>query len=296
MKQALILHIASGQAFFSGVILVQLALVLALRRQNRWIKLGGTIAAYGGLLLIVASATPLSGWFYAFAGTVTVAWLILEDTGRPQVRRVRPWLRGIVAATWWLGVALEAPYHGMPTLPNLGDPTVYVVGDSVAAGTGIEAMTWPKLLAQERGLRIRDLSLPGATVTTALRDQATRCVERDALVLAEIGGNDVLAGTPPASFERSLDALLARLRSEGRTVVLLELPLPPFYNRYGSIQRRLARRHGVWLVPKRILLGVLMTPGATVDTVHLSRQGHEQMARVLGDVLRPSVQRSTIAR
>src|SRR5437764_1030097 len=77
------------------------------------------------------------------------------------------------------------------------------------------------------------------------------------LVLAEIGGNDILGDTGPEAFGRGLDALLGRLRAGGRTVVMLELPLPPSYNRYGEAQRRLARRHGAFLVPKRVLLGVM---------------------------------------
>jgi len=295
MRQSLIFHIASGEAFFSGVALIVLAVVLAHRHRNRWIRLGGSVASCTGLLLVVASATPLSGWFYAIAGVVTAVWFVVERTHRPRVERARPWLRGAVVTIWLLGAAFEAPYHLVPVLPVRGDVPVYVVGDSLAAGMGIEAVTWPKLLAREHGLRVRDLSLAGATVGTALKDQASRCTEPGTLVLAEIGGNDVLAGTAPAEFERSLDRLLARLRSDGRRVVLLELPLPPFYNRYGSIQRRLARKHGARLVPKRVLLGVLTTPGATVDTIHLSRHGHERMAQVLGAVLRPDARRSVVA-
>ena len=120
--------------------------------------------------------------------------------------------------------------------------------------------------------------------------------EPRALVLLEIGGNDVLAGTPPQDFERALDALLGRLRAGDRTVIMLELPLPPLYNSYGRIQRRLARRHGAPLVPKRVILGVLTTPGATVDTIHLSRKGHEQMARVLETVLEPILRPTDEAR
>ena len=88
------------------------------------------------------------------------------------------------------------------------------------------------------------------------------------LVLVEIGGNDVLRATRPLAFEEGLDVLLAKLRDTRRTVVMLELPLPPFHNRYGEVQRRLAKRHGVLLVPKRVLMGVLTSAGsATLDTV-----------------------------
>ncbi len=69
------------------------------------------------------------------------------------------------------------------------------------------------------------------------------------------------------------------------TVVLLELPLPPFANRYGAAQRRAARRRGVLLVPKRLLLGVLTADGATLDSIHLTPTGHDRMADAIWDVI-----------
>jgi acyl-CoA thioesterase I len=106
-----------------------------------------------------------------------------------------------------------------------------------------------------------------------------------ALVLVEIGGNDVLRAYRPNAFERALDALLAKLRGGGRTVVMFELPLPPFHNRYADAQRRMARRHGVLLVPKRVLIGILTSEGATVDSIHLSRRGHELMAETVWGII-----------
>ena len=82
-----------------------------------------------------------------------------------------------------------------------------------------------------------------------------------------------------------LDALLGRLRGEGHLVVMFELPLPPFHAGFGAAQRRAARRHGVVLIPKRVLAGVLLTRGATFDTIHLSSTGHRLMAGAVGATL-----------
>ena len=62
---------------------------------------------------------------------------------------------------------------------------------------------------------------------------------------------------------------------------MLELPLPPTCNAYGRIQRRLARQYETLLVPKRVLLGVLQQPGTTLDTIHLSQEGHQRMAEAI---------------
>jgi acyl-CoA thioesterase-1 len=44
----------------------------------------------------------------------------------------------------------------------------------------------------------------------------------------------------------------------------------------------------VALIPKRVLLAVLRRDGATLDSVHLSQAGHERMAEVVWDVVRPA--------
>lgn len=287
---AVVYHVASGQAFFSGVVLISLAVLLAFRFRTRWPAFGRTVLACLALILIAVSAAPLPGWFYLIAGVASLVWIGLEGSSRTRWQRGKPWLRGLVLAIWGLGVALELPYHRAPFIPMLGNPKVYVVGDSLSAGVGDQAVeTWPKRLERTRGLIVGDFAKMGATVTSA-RTQVEQ-IHGDGLVIVEIGGNDVLGGTTPETFEQGLDALLARLQSQNRTVILLELPLPPFYNRYGMIQRRLARRHGALLVPKRVLLRVLTTKGATVDSVHLSLKGHRLMAEAVWAIIRPAFAR-----
>ncbi len=135
----------------------------------------------------------------------------------------------------------------MPDLPRMDNPPDFLVGDSLSAGMGGEPETWPKLLARGHHVVVHDLSRSGADVATAMR-QAEQVIDPAPLVLAEIGGNDVLRANAPETFERGLDVLLAKLREGGCTIIMLKLPLPPFCNRYGADQRRLAKRHGVLLV------------------------------------------------
>ncbi|MDB5352331.1 MAG: lysophospholipase L1-like esterase [Planctomycetota bacterium] len=282
---SLIHHIASGQSFFSGVALIVLAAVARFGKARRWSAILGTISACVGLILIAVSSTPLPMGFYVVAGMISLAWLGIEGSTRATLRRPKLLLRCAVIAVWGLGAAMELPFHVSPRVPRLGHPALWIVGDSLGAGTGGEGDTWPKLLAKEHGLVVHDLARVGANVNSA-QAQADRVTGPGALVLAEIGGNDVLGDTSPVAFETGLDALLSRLRSGQRTVLLLELPLPPFSNKYGEIQRRLASRHGVLLVPKRVLIGVLTTPGATTDSVHLTAAGHALMAETVWTIVR----------
>jgi acyl-CoA thioesterase I len=61
--------------------------------------------------------------------------------------------------------------------------------------------------------------------------------------------------------------------------------LRPFDNGYGEAQRRLAKHHGVIMIPKRVLIGILTTDGATLDTIHLSARGHELMAQAIWGII-----------
>jgi acyl-CoA thioesterase-1 len=104
-------------------------------------------------------------------------------------------------------------------------------------------------------------------------------------VILEIGGNDLLGGTSIPKFREDLEKMLALVCGPRRRVAMIELPLPPFYNRYGMVQRALAKSHGVTLIPKRYLAKVISTPGATVDGLHLSNAGHALLARSLFEML-----------
>jgi acyl-CoA thioesterase-1 len=69
--------------------------------------------------------------------------------------------------------------------------------------------------------------------------------------------------------------------------VMLELPLPPFFNAYGRVQRELAAKHHVPMISKREFAGVVFSPGATLDTVHLSEPGHALMAEMIWSYVNP---------
>ena len=232
----------------------------------------------------------MAPWFYGCAGVVSFLWIGFEGTTSARLQSTRVGLRFAVLAVWWVGPCVELPYHLTPALAPRGNPVVYVLGDSISAGVGGEATTWPKLLADRRSTPVVDLSVAGLDVAKAQK-QASRVVEPGSIVVLEIGGNDILGSTTPEAFERDLDLLLARISGQGRTILFLELPLPPTYNRFGEIQRRLAASHHARLVPKRVLMGVLASGGATLDSIHLSPAGHARMAEAIGKILPPALAR-----
>ncbi len=275
----------SGLAIFLAAGMILPAVVL-LPRTKGWKAKGLGIVVLIGLAIAVVSAAPLSYWIYVAAIGITLAWLRLERKANEQwtvaVRRA--------TATIWIGIVLlELPQQFSPRLTPLGNPPLYVIGDSVTAGMGgSNDGTWTSLLPEH--VEAHNLARPGATTASALKYQVPQIPADAQLVLVEIGGNDLLGSTSSAQFERDLAALLQQLtQSPARpTILMLELPLPPLSNEYGRIQRQLAARHDVQLVPKRIFMSVLASDGATLDGIHLSEAGHRRMADAVWRVIEPA--------
>ena len=281
-----LLLFGSGQAIFLAAAMV-LAAVVLLPRVRGWRAAGLAMLARLGLFVAIVSAAPLSYWLYGAAIGVTGVWLWSERRQSPAKTEGPLWWRLGVAALWIGIVLLELPYQFVPRLPPVDNPPLFVIGDSVSAGMGgNDEQTWTSHLPDH--VEVHNLARPGATTAMALKSQASQLPKEGGIVLLEIGGNDLLGETSAVQFERDLDRLLAAAKAEGRTLVMFELPLPPLSNEYGRIQRRLAARYGVHLIPKRVLISVLAGGGATLDSIHLTNAGHKQMAAAVWSVLGPA--------
>jgi acyl-CoA thioesterase-1 len=284
----LVYHIASGQSFFTGVLLLIIAVQLSRRTGNVYRRLW-TISLLLGAIGIAVSATPLGIGWYAVATAITLAWLGFRIRNKDSVR-----LRQATVVIWALLVAIELPYHFLPHVTKAAARSVSVIGDSVTAGLGDNdpAIKWPTLLATEHAIQIQDLSHAGETAASAGKHLNDVDVAAPIVVL-EIGGNDLLGSTTPAQFEQDLRNLLRRVTAAERQIVMLELPLPPFHNEYGRVQRNLAKEFRVALVPKRFFLAILAADGATLDSIHLAQDGHQRMAKMIWTVLQPAFTEST---
>ena len=275
----IVYHIVSGQAFFTGVVLVLLAALLSLC-ESSFARRGMVLSLVIGVLAMAVSSTPLPWWFYGVATLVTLFWLVTLFT-----QRWRKAAAEAMVGVWLLGLLLEVPYHLTPGVEPVSSRRLTVIGDSVTAGLGdSETETWPRILAREHEIAVQDLSHVGDTVAAARKRVAASQIDSQ-LVLLEIGGNDVLGSTTAVEFATSLDSLLTELASPGRQLVMLELPLPPFYHGFGRIQRRLAKKHGVRLVPKRVFLSILAGGDTTLDSIHLSQAGQQMMADVVWGIV-----------
>jgi lysophospholipase L1-like esterase len=263
-----------GNVFFVGLALAIVGLTLRIRATAKRWQSAAFILSITGALLVALSGTPLPIWAYL----IVLASLASSVVG---VSRKRPWAHWASAFTvgaFAAAGAWESLYHMPVTIPVAGYDTLFVVGDSLSMGADPPGKSWPELLADKAHMKAKNFSFGGAKVASA-QHNAERIDKDDALVILEIGGNDLLSGE--GGFYSNLDQMLRTVCSGKRSVAMLELPLPPLFNSYGMAQRQLAAKYGVTLIPKRYLTRVLTTPGATVDGLHLSNTGHALLAETI---------------
>jgi len=256
---------------------------LLLRFRNPAARTALSVLAMIGIFLVLLSATPLPYWVY-------VMWTVSAFAGLMALNREKVPGKGLgglggalIATTLGLCLA-ELPHHLAPKLTVPPDTTVYVIGDSISAGIGNKERCWPSILEEMTHLSVVNLAQAGATTDRALK-QAQAIQHPASLVIVEIGGNDLLGDKDASTFETELDALLTLLRTDQHQVLVLELPLFPFRNAYGTAQRRIIIKHKSAMLPKRLFTQVLGTDHGTLDGLHLSQAGHHAMAALIADVL-----------
>lgn len=245
------------------------------------------------VIFVACSSWPAPVWLMSIS-LVWVGYLInelrrhkmhntSEQMAQGFLRRRMRWNFALLVV--WIALVLwtELPFQRWPVL-NDEPHSILVIGDSVTAGLNDGEDTWPRKLARQVSIDVIDASQPGATLKSAF-EQNGRLTGRSGLVLLEIGGNDLLEGLPVQQFEGDLARLLKEVVHPDRTVVMLELPLPPFFQEYGAIQRRQAAMNHVQMIPKRNFARVLTGDGTTVDGIHLSDHGQTQMLEVIRRLL-----------
>ena len=241
----------SGVAVFPGAAGI-LFLVLQAVRGGRVGRLLTATVLTVGVFLILCGSPVLPVWYVGLSGLWFVylsiwrlreRFLIISDASRvrPLTQKLFGRRTVLVTAIVWLGTGLlvELPYQVLWPVP-IADLQLLVVADSVTAGLTDGEETWPMLVARDLKLNVVDASQPGATLESAIQQNA-RLADATGLLILEIGGNDLLEGLPVDQFTKSLDRLLSSVVAPGRTVLMFELPLPPLCSRYGAAQRRLAR-------------------------------------------------------
>jgi acyl-CoA thioesterase-1 len=195
---------------------------------------------------------------------------------------------------------VAAPELATPgTAPAAGYPRILCLGDSLTEGLGVDPeQAWPDLLERE----LRSNGFPRAEVvnagvsgsTSASASQRLRWQLRsppDLLILA-LGANDGLRGISPADMKKNLAAAIDLAQSNGITVLLAGMKMPPNYGgeftrEFEAVYTSLAAEKNVPLIPF-LLEGVAAEPSLNLlDGIHPNADGYAVMAKLVAKHLRP---------
>lgn len=271
-----ILHVTNGDVFYVSVLLLTLGCAARVFRAPggaKWVRLTAHLVVMFGvifLLLTVGSLTPMWG----------VYLLLILGTALVHRTARRRWFAVAVAALV-ICVLLGWRYEARTASLDASRPII-VYGDSLSIDYHVaDDQVWPRRLSERLGREVQNRAHAGYQVEDVLK-LIERDMPEDSNVILAIGGNDTLGSTPRAVYARGLDQLLSSLSERGNHIIMLEAPAPPTAPWYAWVQRYAAWRHGVPLLPKRVMLSAIFGEAeTTVDDLHLSARGHERMARAV---------------
>lgn len=294
---SVLFHFVGGDAFFSGFISVAAGAFLIGMTQGKRHRIGAVLILIGWLF-VITSATPLPSFQYICLALISLRILIgnrpgtTSESTESESETKQPSKPEFSPARWcptlcFLAIGtmcFEFLHHHSVAADVPAQSPVFVIGDSLSAGIndGVD-IPWPQRLAEITSLKVSNLAKAGATCRSAVSQ--LEGLPKQCTVLVEIGGNDLLSGRSTSDFETDLDDLLKTLQTPDRQVVMFELPLPPLCNGYGYAQRKLTARYNIPLIPRRVLASVLFSENATLDSIHLSNKGHQQLAEHVAKAL-----------
>lgn len=164
--------------------------------------------------------------------------------------------------------ATEVAKDGKPALPAIpvmgSERKIIAFGDSLFAGYGLDPRdSYPEKL--ESALRAKGINadvinagVSGDTTAAGLnRLEFTLVSQKEAppaLLILELGGNDLLRGVSPEETKANLSKMLAILRKAKVPVLLMGMRSPPNYGpefqaKFDAIYADLAKEYGASLIP-----------------------------------------------
>lgn len=204
-----------------------------------------------------------------------------------------------LAACLALAGGLAARADGPPDA-NTNRPAILVLGDSLAAGYGVDpGAAYPALLQKKvdaAGLNFVVINggVSGDTSAGGLRRVDWYLRRRIEVLILELGGNDGLRGVPPAATRTNLQGIVdaAKKAWPDIKIVIAGMRMPPnlgqeYTDAFEKIFPALARDNHAALVPF-LLEGVGGTPDLNApDQIHPTAEGHRIVAENVWKVLKP---------
>ena len=179
--------------------------------------------------------------------------------------------------------------------------SLLIVGDSLSSGYGLtNGSSWvdrldARLKQKTPDWRVINASVSGDTTQNGLqRLQPALNRQQPQGVLIELGGNDVLRGTPPAAIRQNLLTMIRQAKSAGAWVVLLDAPVLPNYGKpYADAVAKLyvevAREEKIVRVPC-FVCGVGISAGMMqADGIHPNEKAQAKMLDAVWPTIKPKL-------
>lgn len=219
--------------------------------------------------------------------------------------RQRYWLARLCAAAL-LAAGCGAGRDAIETAPSAAaaavgeQPVVLFLGDSLSAGYGLPADRAFPALVQERidaaglGYRVVNAGVSGDTSAGGRRRIDWLLRQPIAVLVLELGANDMLRGQDPAALRANLRAIIEKTRAAQPDVrvVLAGMRAAPnlghdYLVAFEQSYAALARETGATLIPF-LLEGVAGVPRLNQpDGIHPTAEGHRIVADTVWRTLEP---------
>ena len=178
--------------------------------------------------------------------------------------------------------------------------TIFVVGDSIAAGHGVDPEeAFPGLLQQrikekELSYEVVNAGVSGDTTAGGVRRMPWLLKRKMDVLVLELGGNDGLRGITPKETKTNLEKIidLAREKNPDVQIILAGMQMPQnmgeeYTREYREIFPAVAKAKGAKLIPF-LLEGVGGKADLNLpDRIHPNPAGHKIVAQTVWAVLEP---------
>jgi lysophospholipase L1-like esterase len=263
----------------------------ALRGVNRWLPFAVCVTVlvvkrpdWSPALVLLGAAM--------LAVAILLYWLDRKLTGVSK-KRATTWLLVAVWITWL--AAVWQSYEGChlrksPLLHRLRP--IVCVGDSLTTGLSPKE-AYPEYLQQLVSVPVVNFGRPGVTAREMVQRLPEILDQRPQLVIIELGGHDFLRGYGRAATRASLVQIIEACQQAGAEVVLVEIPRGFITDPFSGLERELARKYELELIPDSAIrmlvvrspaipvVGDLAKPHLSDDGLHPNEAGAQMLAGVV---------------
>jgi acyl-CoA thioesterase-1 len=178
--------------------------------------------------------------------------------------------------------------------------TILVLGDSLAAGYGVDSdEAYPALLQRKidairLNYEVVNAGVSGDTTAGGLRRVSWVLRAPVDIFILELGGNDGLRGISPDETEKNLNEIIGKVKEKNPSakIVIAGMQMPEiagreFTEKFRATFVKVAKKNGAALIPF-LLEGVGGKPELNQpDRIHPTPEGHRIVAENVWKVLKP---------